>query len=92
MILTGCMPEIGRCGGIVVSMPYKDHSPAHIHIWVSGFSAKVSLARKVVIAGKLPSKIFKKLRHWMETHDQLLRSNWTLIRANKPPIYIPEEE
>ena len=48
------MPTISIFFGIVVQMYWRDHPPAHIHVFYQGFEALVAIETGEIIGGALP--------------------------------------
>ncbi len=50
------MPAISRFFGVIISMYYNDHLPAHFHAKYGKSSAQVSIETLEIIDGELPRR------------------------------------
>jgi len=78
------MPEIFRALGLVFSILSDDHSPPHVHVFGSGWMAKISLSNPpdlfFVVGRPTKPEIRKALR---QVHSNLLRlmEEWEKIHG-----------
>ncbi|MGI9479595.1 MAG: DUF4160 domain-containing protein [Hyphomicrobiaceae bacterium] len=79
------MPELCRFFGIVVTMYYNDHPPAHIHLRYGANRARMSLADGTLLDGDLPRQALNRVRLWRDRHEQALLENWQRA-ANREPL------
>jgi hypothetical protein len=49
------MPEIARFYGIVITINYNDHEPAHFHARYGGMSASIALDGRVLAGSLAPA-------------------------------------
>ena len=78
------MPEISRFLGIVITMFYNDHNPAHFHVRYNEYRAKISIAELQLIEGSLPKKVTALVIEWAFEHRQELLEDWELALNKKP--------
>lgn len=78
------MPEISRFFGIVVTMFYHDHLPAHFHVRYEGRRAIIDIDSLEVLAGTLSPKALRLVREWATLHGEELLTNWQRARAQHP--------
>ena len=62
------MPEICRFLGIVITMYFDEHDPAHFHVRYNEYRAAMSISDLNVIAGQLPAKVRGLVQEWAEVH------------------------
>ena len=78
------MPEISRFFGIVIRMYYDDHAPPHFHVRYGGQKALIEIDTLAVLKGQLSPRALGLVMEWAALHQQELRENWNLARANAP--------
>lgn len=82
------MPEISRFLGIVISMYWDNHLPAHFHAKYG--SSRITVAiQDGAIEGELPKRARGHVLEWLELHREELMEDWKLIRerqAAKPIV------
>lgn len=78
------MPRISAFYGIVITMYWRDHAPAHFHASYSGHFAAVEIERLELIEGWLPPRALRFVREWAAVHREELRANWERARAHEP--------
>ncbi len=83
------MPTISIFFGVVVQMYWRDHPPAHVHAFYSGFEALVGIETGEVIGGRLPPKVEKLVREWVLARQGKLLDNWQRGRNNLPFQKVP---
>jgi len=69
------MPIISRFFGIVISMYYNDHHPAHFHIAYAEHKAQMAIETLAIIEGELPRRAFNLALEWAALHRDELRAN-----------------
>lgn len=74
------MPEVSRFFGIVVSMFYNDHPPAHFHARYGGHKALVAIESLTLLRGSLPPRVLGLVVEWATKHRAELWENWNLAR------------
>lgn len=77
------MPTISSFRGIKVYIYWKDHMPPHIHAYYGDAEVLVSIEELEVLEGTIPSKQLKMLLGWAAFHQDELRENWELARAQQ---------
>ena len=78
------MPRISAFYGIVITMYWRDHLPAHFHALYSGHECKVDIETLELIDGRLPPRAMRLINEWAGLHHDELRVNWALARARRP--------
>ncbi len=77
------MPIICQFFGICIYMYWKDHMPPHFHAFYGSAEVLVSIEELEVLEGMMPSKQLKMLMGWAAFHQEELRENWELARAQQ---------
>lgn len=77
------MPEVARFYGIVITINYNDHEPAHFHARYAGTSASIALDGRV-LAGSLPSRALVMVQDWAQIHLVELQDDWLRARDQLP--------
>ena len=77
------MPEISRFLGIVISMYYREHEPAHFHAKYGGYTVVVGIETGIV-SGRFPKRALGHVLEWSELHKEELLENWRLSKDRKP--------
>lgn len=80
----GQMPRISAFYGIVITMYWRDHPPAHFHASYSGDAAEIEIGSGKLIEGWLPPRAQRLVGEWATAHQQELRDNWERARAHEP--------
>ncbi len=75
------MPEISRFLGIVITMLYNDHLPAHFHAKYGDYEITVDI-ETCVVNGKFPKRALKHVLEWYELHKEELQKNWILCKEH----------
>jgi hypothetical protein len=78
------MPELSRFLGIVITMYYRDHAPAHFHAEYGEFEITVAIATGVV-TGQFPRRALHLVLEWYALHEEELAEDWRLA-AQKLPL------
>jgi Domain of unknown function (DUF4160) len=78
------MPRISAFYGIVITMYWRDHAPAHFHAAYSGHVAAIEIEGLELIEGWLPPRAVRFVREWAATHRNELQENWERARAHEP--------
>lgn len=78
------MPEICRFFGIVITMFYNDHNPAHFHARYGGQRALVAIDTLAVLEGRLSPRVLGLVTEWAALHREELREDWRLARQQAP--------
>jgi len=78
------MPEISRFFGIVITMYYNDHDPAHFHVRYSDQKAIIEIQSLAIIAGRLSPRATALVLEWAALHRDELQHDWQLARRQVP--------
>lgn len=78
------MPRISEFFGIIITMYYNDHTPAHFHAIYGDDEAKVAIETLETIDGKLPRRALAMVLEWASLHRRELRANWNKARRGEP--------
>jgi len=70
------MPEISRFYGIIITMYFFDHDPAHFHARYGDHEAEFGIDPIVLLAGWLPRRAMGLVMDWAELHQNELLVNW----------------
>jgi hypothetical protein len=81
------MPEISRFYGIVITLNFDDHLPAHFHARYGEHRATIGFDG-AVLAGHLPPRALQLVRAWSAEHHEELVDDWELARASRPLVPI----
>ncbi|WP_206950604.1 DUF4160 domain-containing protein [Trinickia acidisoli] len=79
------MPTISVFFGIVISMYWRDHDPAHFHARYGEFEALIRVDTLEVIRGALPKRALALVLEWASEHRAELIEDWQLCRALATP-------
>jgi hypothetical protein len=82
------MPEISRFFGIVISMYYKEHAPAHFHAKYAGQRAAFSIQDLQIIEGSLPRRAVSLVLEWAFQHREELTENWRRVEQREELLKI----
>ncbi|MCX6022647.1 MAG: DUF4160 domain-containing protein [Chloroflexi bacterium] len=82
------MPRIAEFYGIIITMYYNDHNPAHFPVTYGEYRASVSLTPLAVIEGELPRRAQSLVVEWAAIHQVELTENWDLARERMPLFHI----
>jgi hypothetical protein len=77
------VPRISAFYGIVITMYWRDHPPAHFHATYAGQVAEVEIESLEVLDGWLPPRALRLVIEWAGMHQDELRANWTRARAHE---------
>jgi hypothetical protein len=70
------MPEISRFFGIVITMFFGDHAPAHFHARYGQHKASISIDSLAVLDGSLPPRVLGLVIEWATLHRTELKADW----------------
>ena len=76
------MPIISRFFGIVITMYWDDHNPAHFHAKYGEYEAVVEI-KSGIISGKFPPRILGLIQEWRILNEQALMEDWELCRKQE---------
>ena len=85
------MPELSRFFGIIISMNYREHEPAHFHAWYSGDEITVDIADGSV-QGEMPRRAVALVLEWWHLHRTELAENWQRMKRGEQLKPIPPLE
>jgi hypothetical protein len=75
------VPLVGRISGAKVYIYYDDHDPPHIHVIHAEHEAEVSIERREIMAGKLPSPLMRRVSEWIRRHRDEIMDRWELAQS-----------
>jgi Domain of unknown function (DUF4160) len=78
------MPRISEFYGVVITMYWRDHPPAHFHATYSDHVAAIGIEDLELIEGWLPPRALRFVREWAVIHRRELGENWHRARAHQP--------
>ena len=78
------MPEISRFFGILITMYYNDHAPPHFHVRYGNQRALVGVDSLQVLRGRLSPRALGLVMEWAAMHQDELKEDWNLARAQEP--------
>ena len=78
------MPKISEFYGIIVSMNFNDHPPAHFHVRYAEHQASLSIATGQIMEGSLPDRAYRLVNEWWALHRRELEENWARFEAQLP--------
>jgi len=81
------MPVISRFFGIIITMYWNDHNPAHFHAQYGEHEVLISL-NGVVMEGKIPRRALSMVLEWLALHRDELLENWMRCKQRKPLLTI----
>ena len=76
------MPEISRFFGIVASIQYRDHEPAHFHATYGDYEISVGI-QDGAVDGWFPKRALRLVQEWRRLHSDALLENWQLARERR---------
>lgn len=79
------MPTISTFFGIVITMYWREHEPAHFHVRYAEHEAIVSIETLEVLRGSVPRRALALVLEWAAVHRAELLEDWRLCRANQMP-------
>jgi hypothetical protein len=82
------MPRISSFLGIVITMYFDDHAPAHFHARYGGQDAEIGISPLTLLAGTLPPRVVGQVFEWAQTHQAELLDDWALVEAHQSPLPI----
>ena len=78
------MPEISRFLGIIITMYYSDHPPAHFHVRYNQQKALIDIENLSVLEGKLTPRVLGLVIEWAALHKKELLANWQRAKEQQP--------
>jgi hypothetical protein len=78
------MPELSRFFGIIITLYYNDHVPAHFHIRYGAQKAIMAIDTLAVIEGELSPRVRGLVVEWAALHRDELREDWNLAVQHAP--------
>lgn len=82
------MPRISAFYGIVITMYWRDHAPAHFHASYAGYAAAIEIEGTELIEGWLPPRAVRFVSEWAAIHRDELQENWRRARNREPLVPI----
>jgi uncharacterized protein DUF4160 len=70
------MPEICAFYGIVITIYFDDHLPAHFHAEYGGDEVLLNIDTLSVVAGKLSARAMSLVMEWASLHREELKGAW----------------
>ena len=70
------MPEICRFLGIVITMYFNEHEPAHLHVRYNEYRGTFDLNTLNIRDGSVPAKVRGLVEEWVELHQAELIEMW----------------
>ena len=77
------MPEISSFYGIIIIMNFRDHFPAHFHVWYGEYKAIITI-KDGIVKGEMPQRALKMVFEWMEQNREELMIDWDLAQKGEP--------
>ena len=81
------MPEICRFYGIIILMNFKDHAPAHFHVWYGEYKAIITI-KEGIVKGEMPQRALRMVFDWIDIHKDELFLDWELAQKGEKLINI----
>lgn len=78
------MPRVSEFFGVIVTMYFNDHAPAHFHARYGEHEALVVIETLEVYEGSLPRRALALVLEWAAQRRSDLRSNWDRARQGQP--------
>ena len=78
------MPRVSEFFGIVISMFYNDHPPAHFHAEYAEYEAVYAIETVDVLRGQLPRRAHALVVEWATLRRSQLREDWDKARQALP--------
>jgi hypothetical protein len=69
-------------------MYYDDHAPPHFHAVMGGWEIKVAIADPVVVDGKGPQSMIRRVLVWAKQHRAALALNWVRCQSGQKAEWI----
>ena len=77
------MPEISRFYGMIILMNFRDHAPAHFHVWYGDYKA-IIMIEDGIVRGEMPQRALKMIFEWMDAHRAELLADWGKSQIGEP--------
>ncbi|HEY7065261.1 MAG TPA: DUF4160 domain-containing protein [Chloroflexota bacterium] len=78
------MPRISAFFGIMITMYFNDHAPAHFHARYAEHEALIAIESLEVIEGGLPRRALALVLEWAALQRGALRDDWQRARRGEP--------
>ena len=78
------MPEVCRFYGIVITVYYNDHGPAHLHARYGDSQAVIGIDSLTVLQGHLPPRARGLVVEWASLRQAELWAAWFAARSGEP--------
>ena len=79
------MPEICAFYGIVITIYFDDHLPAHFHAEYGGDEVLLNIDTLSVVAGKLSARAMSLVMEWASLHREELKAAWQKVQKLERP-------
>ena len=79
------MPEICTFYGIVITIYFDDHLPAHFHAEYGGDEVLLNIDTLSVVAGKLSARAMSLVMEWASLHREELKGAWQKVQKLERP-------
>jgi hypothetical protein len=79
------MPEICAFYGIVITLYFNDHLPAHFHAKYDADEVLVNIDTLGIVAGKLPARAMSLVLEWASLHRGPLKQAWEKAQKLERP-------
>lgn len=73
------MPEISRFLGIIITMYFNEHAPAHFHAKYGENKATFCIKTLQLLEGNLPPRIKGYVVEWGSIYQKELQENWEML-------------
>ncbi|MEO8026839.1 MAG: DUF4160 domain-containing protein [Bryobacteraceae bacterium] len=77
------MPEISRFLGMLITMYYNDHEPAHFHVRYGAQKATIDIEASDLLDGALSARALALIGEWTNLHRLELLDNWRRARRHE---------
>ncbi len=76
------MPIISKFLGIIITMYWDDHNPAHFHVKYGEYEATVEI-KSGIVNGKLTPRVLGLVQEWRTLNEMALMEDWELSRKHE---------
>lgn len=78
------MPRIAEFYGVVITMNFGDHEPAHFHAQYGEHHAVFAIEPLQILRGRLPARAQRRVLEWAALHQDELLANWRKATRLQP--------
>ena len=82
------MPTLSIFYGIVITIYWFDHPPAHVHARYGEWEAQIDIVNARILEGSLPPRAKAMVLKWTREHQQELLAAWEAASTGIPPVKI----